>query len=582
MKFEDLTIEMLFSNRFYEIPPYQREYAWGQEQLESLFNDILENDKGYFLGSLICIESEIKENKTYEVIDGQQRLTTISILNTVLCKYIHENKKEWDNGSDNSEERTRKGLNLKDSILDYKSQKLRLELSIQNSNNIDYKYLCDSYLKLNKGIQIPSHYGKRRIKKAFDYFSKRLEEFNMDEVFDFLEKLNSAMLLMIKSDSCASAFTLFESINNRGIPLTPIDLIKNLVISNMEKYLGVKPEDTNNNWQIIINNIPGYSEQVRFLRHYYHAYQQDSRVKHPKYTKATKTNIIKIYEEHIEDRKKIKFIFEDLIRKSEIYKFLVNPVDIDKEDYFAKYKDILIDLNRVGIAPAHSLLLFLFVKYPNEDLFEILQFIEKWFIRRHITDFPSTRDLDQIFLDLIKQIYEEPYYAIYKKITDFLSIDKRNSKDDNIVDYFMNNDMYKANKDSITRYILIKLEKSKRDKKEENINFWDEDQKRKPVWSIEHILPQNPSKNSGWHNYFNNDEISEYVHKLGNLTLTCYNPSLSNRSFSEKYNHENGYKTGRIKINEFLKNKEEWTKDCIAQRTEELAYDLLNLISLNS
>jgi len=577
-KSDSYEIESIFKE-FYIIPPYQREYAWKKEQWENLFNDILENDKGYFLGSLICINKD--DGNTFEVIDGQQRLTTVSILKNSLLNSI---KNRWQPSLDEMDKIAL--LNdLNNSIYDKKTNSYRLELSIQNSNNADYKYLSSFENKLiDENHFRPSNFGNRRISKSYNYFLERLDEldnndnylYSIDDIFNFLEKLNSALLVRIDVKNATSAFILFESINNRGIPLTPIDLIKNLMIGNLEKFNCIKPEVTNEKWQTIINNIEEYNDQIRFLRHFYHAYQFNSKIKLKKYTKATKSNIIKIYEEHIRNKENIEFIFDELIDKSKVYTKFMYPDDIEIDDIDFKYKSILIDLQYLGIAPAYSLLLYLFTENKEEDLKEVLFIIEKWFIRRHITDFPATRDLDQIFLDLIKKLSENPSLDTKGTIKSFLLNEKYFSSDDRLKQ-FLNGKLYDENY-SITRYLLIKLENSKRNEREEDIDFWKLNSKNKYIWTVEHILPQNPDLKSDWYNYFSEEELKLYVHTLGNLTLTAYNPSLSNKSFKDKCLNENGLKTGRVKINKYLVDKSEWTKEYILDRGKILVEEVLTLI----
>lgn len=562
--------------KIYTIPPYQREYAWGKEQWENLYTDILENTNGYFLGSLICINKN--DSEVFEVIDGQQRLTTISILKNAMLSTLDE---RWIDRKDFKQISIFQ--KLKESIYDEEKDLLRLKLSIQNSNNEDYEYLC-SQLNYNAFEKIaPQYFGNRRVSKAYNYFSYRLNEcddnnnfkYSIEEIFEFVKKLSSSLLVRIDVEDVSSAFILFESINNRGIPLTPIDLIKNLTIGNLEKYKKIKPETTNEKWQNIVKNIEDYNDQIRFLRHFYHAFQTNDKIKLDKYSKATKSNIIKIYEEHIRNENMIEFIFNELIAKSAIYTKLINPDAIENNDNDFKYKIILNDLLYLGIAPAYSLLLFLFSEYKHIDLREILNIIEKWFIRRHITDFPATRDLDQIFLNLIKDIHKEKPDDITKFIEIFLISDKYFSEDDKLKE-FLNGKVYENY--SITRYILIKLENSKRNLREEKINFWDLNQKNQYVWTVEHILPQNPDKKSDWFSYFNKDEMEENVHKIGNLTLTAYNQSLSNSSFDKKCTNENGLQTGRIKLNKYIENKNTWTKENISERSEILIKEIIALI----
>jgi len=567
---------------YYKIPPYQREYSWQKENWEKLFDDILENDSGYFLGSIISID----EGRYANLIDGQQRLSTISLLLNALYAVITTYNETY------SEEKILDYVENENKVLSYGKMKkllfdddIKLILSIQNQNQNDYEYLLFAN-RVDKNIlakEKPPYFGKRKVSRAFEYFKNRLLEvdsdgvklFDIDDIFEYLTKVVSALMVKIEVDDISSAFTLFESINNRGIPLTPIDLIKNSIIGK----IGKNPEQTNVRWQTIVKNIESYDDQVRFLRHYYHAFQTNPKVKRGSYIKATRSNIIKIYSEHIQSD--VNFIFHELIDKSNIYTLFVNPDNIDATSSFYKYTDKLIDLKRLGVAPSYSLLLYLFSEQANNDLLPLLNFLENWFIRRHLSDFPGTSKLDQIFLDVIGDIYAKAYN--FESIKEQMTTKERYLSDEKFEELLLNDDLYTTNSGA-TRSLLTKLEKSKRTK-ETAVDFW-ETRKNKLVWSIEHILPQNPDAKSDWLNFFSEEEMKESVHKLGNLTLTRYNETLSNKSYLKKISVKDsdgkdiGLKSSNVKINDFLKEKEDnvWDKDAISQRGKSLTDEILTLL----
>lgn len=566
---------------YYHIPPYQREYSWGKDNWEKLFDDIIENECGYFLGSIICIENDQQS----DVIDGQQRLTTISILLNALYSVITKYNRNY------SEDKILDFVENESNVLAYGTlkkmlylNKAKLTLSIQNQNNDDYEYILYSN-NILQSKEKTSNFGNRRISKAFEYFKGRLLEmdkedclvFQVEDLFAYLNKVVSALMVKIEVDDISSAFTLFESINNRGMPLTPIDLIKNSIIGK----IGDNPEDTNSQWQTIVKNIESYDEQIRFLRHYYHAFQGNSKVKRPSFTKATKSNIIKIYSEHI--KLDVNFIFNELIDKSKIYTIFVHPHNIENDNGFYKYQEKLIDLKRLGIAPSYSLLLYLFSTL-EDDFSVLLNFLENWFIRRHLTDYPATNKLDQIFLDLISEIYNKDYS--FENIKKFMTTKERYSSDEKFKELLLNGDIYTLNTGA-TRCLLTKLEKSKRTR-ENTVDFWAVTEKNKLIWSIEHILPQNPDTTSDWKTIFNEDELKNMVHKLGNLTLTCYNSNLSNQSYSKKIsvrdksNKDIGLKSGNVQINKFLQdmNEDIWNKDAIINRGSQLAKEIIALFKI--
>lgn len=136
--------------------------------------------------------------------------------------------------------------------------------------------------------------------------------------------------------------------------------------------------------------------------------------------------------------------------------------------------------------------------------------------------------------------------------------------------------------------MLTKLEKSKRTRENE-VDFWALSDGKKLVWSIEHILPQNPSQDSDWDKIFSDEDKKAYVHRLGNLTLTCYNSSLSNKSYGKKISVTDkdeknvGLKSGNVKINKYLMEKQDdtWKMKDIDARSDSLSKEILNLLKIN-
>lgn len=588
----DISIETLLTKDdkgnkfFYRIPPYQREYSWGEEQWENLYNDILENEEGYFLGSMICINDE---NKNYfEVIDGQQRLTTISILlNSILTTIYNYNKNNPNEKIlDLAKNKSNTMIFLKIEEMLYKNTDInepRLTLSIQKNNNKDYKYLLSN---TDNPYQLPEEFGNGRISKAYEYFNERLlnddNKIDIRVIFSFFNKLASAIIVKIDVGDVQSAFSLFENINNRGMQLTPIDLIKNYFISKIkeENPNDVNENDVNERWQEIVTNIESYDDQISFLRHFYHAFQNDKDIKIENFTKATKTNILEIYNQLI--NKNPSFILEELIEKSKIYTKFIYWYYEDDGNEFSEYKDKLYDLTYLGVVSSYAYLLYIFSDFKNEKFSDLLDFLENWFLRRHLTNYPSTNKLDQIFLDLINETNKNGYS--FESVKSFLMQKDRYKSDDEFREFLNNANLYNENANAL-KCLLVKLEKSKR-KKKNKIDFWEE-KNGKLIWSIEHILPQKPKKNSKWCEWFNKEDMKENLHRIGNLTLTCHNSVLSNKEFNEKLSIEKkgikvdiGLKSGNIKINDYIKDKQNeiWDKNDIESRGKWLVDDIMKLI----
>ncbi|WP_201727551.1 DUF262 domain-containing protein [Acidocella sp. C78] len=203
------------------IPKYQREYVWGWKNWDALFNDLEESPSGHFLGSIICVNTQHDglAGGRLELIDGQQRFTTISLLFCAFYKKL--------NAVTNPDRKLIVELdNLENRIFVRSAGQWRLEPSEQAKNKVDFqKVLSDLFPKKVKAPKDLAYFGNRRIGRAYGYFCDRLSGLSLDDTLALLDKLKTAMLVKIEVRSHSDAFMLFESINNRGIPLSAIDII---------------------------------------------------------------------------------------------------------------------------------------------------------------------------------------------------------------------------------------------------------------------------------------------------------------------------------------------------------------------
>lgn len=303
-----------------------------------------------------------------------------------------------------------------------------------------------------------------------------------------------------------------------------------------------------------------------------------------------KNKIIKIYEKYIEED--AEKILDELVDKSEIYKFFVKPRKIIKENRedYEHYFQGLKDLKHIGARPSRAFLLYLFSEHSDKKrlLEKSIDFLVKYFVRRSLTDYPGTRKLDTIFINLIDECQEYSEDLDIKNIIEFLGDETRFTSLENFKEK-LNGNIYEINRDA-TRFILTSIEEHNQPKKERR-NFW-EWKSEKLIWTIEHILPQKENLPDHWIDEIASGdeekarEIQEnYTHKLGNLTLTGYNANLGTKSFLEKRDikdkngNYNGFKNG-LYLNRNLKEKKKWTKDDIQNRTNELVKIAIDLFKV--
>ena len=601
-------ISEVFSNDrdlIYEIPKYQRKYTWGINEWELLFNDVIDNDNGYFLGSTICVAKpgSIYDAIVSEVIDGQQRMTTLSILLTVLYAKIAEHRNELD-------EDEFINLNIIKKQLAYKKDGKyypKLRLQIQDNNQADFNSLLYRHGIIDEGTT-PLNAGNRRIYKAYKHFEKLVDGFlssdyaesnglksdtEVKTLFNLVKRFNSAVLVVIEVDTHKDAYMLFESLNNRGVPLTAIDLIKNLIISVSEK--DNKSNECYEIWREIQNNLQEeYVVQERFFRQYYNAFREElnepfilpeSTKKYPLAYLATKTTLMDIYEKLI--KKDYQKYLNDIYLASKKYAIIINNSEEE-----TIYSTELKDLERIQGAPGYLLLLYLELNKEELNISDslmkdIIVLLIKFFARRNLTDMPNTRDLTKIFMDIISDIKSNREY-IYEIIKNkLISV----SASDELFVTKLKGPIYDDN-DMATRFILCYME-SKYQTKEIYTDLWSRDKSNKYIWTIEHIFPEGQNIPQGWIDMIANgnkdlayEYLNNYVHTIGNLTITGYNSTLSNLDFDKKKNRKNsegkdvGYKNG-LYLNEDVVVAESWTIDKIKARTEKLVKEVIEELDMN-
>ena len=410
----------------YHVPKYQREYTWGRNEWEQLLNDIEENDVGYFMGSIICIDDNIElapgESRIYEVVDGQQRLITLSIIFMAIYSRLLELEGSLTDADEEEKDDYRLLLsNIRKQLVHKKAEVnkaetgyfqdkskktkycfLRVQPSTQNSNLNDYLHILNE-LELINGDYKSKFCGVRRLYKAYSYFYDNLPDI-YNGIKDLLHKINSLKFIHISVTSSSDAFVLFESLNNRGVPLSAMDIIKNKMLAHLEKQKHMDIDDAYDDWQRLLKFLPEYQDQERFLRQYYNAFKVYSEIRIEKITRATKSTLIKIYEHFIKNN--AKDTIDGLLEKAEIYNSFIEP---GTNGFPEATRNYLLDLSRIGSAPSYLFLLYLCSlqseQIENMEIVidDVLQFFIKYYARRNITDFPNTRDLDAINMDIIEK-----------------------------------------------------------------------------------------------------------------------------------------------------------------------------------
>ena len=594
------------SDKVYRIPKYQREYTWGINEWDALFNDVIENDYGYFLGSYICVNSGSLNGTVLEVIDGQQRFSTLSLLLTALYEKLSalEGQMELEDKTDLSNLRSE--LANKKQILTAAGRKYdytqRLILQKQNMNDEDFSFILSEKGVISAKKSRPLNFGNRRIAKAYRHFIKLIEDDveeiktenpNADDisaVFSIKSKFEQAVLVGIEVDTNKDAYMLFESLNHRGVPLSALDLIKNTLIA--QAATEAEADNSYEIWKQILSNVgqDDYAVQERFFRQYYNAFREELnapyKVPDKKYYLgylATRTTLLDIYEKMI--KSDYGTLLDDLLAKSQKYSLIVNNSD---EEY--AYTPALQDLERISGAPSYILMLYIMsnqaeLGLTDDHLNSIIKTLITFFVRRNVTDVPSTRKLTQLFIDIITEAKLLQGDDVVNVIHDRL---QAVAASDELFEEKLRGSIYYENPEA-TRFILCSIE-AQHQTKEIYSDLWARDNSKKYIWTIEHIFPEGENIPDAWVDMIAGGDKSlakqyrsDYVHTLGNLTITGYNQNLSNMAFEQKRDRKSkdktkdvGYRNG-LYLNQDVANEDTWTIKKITDRTDSIVKTLLDM-----
>lgn len=582
----------------YAIPRYQREYTWSTAQWESLFDDVEENDPGYFLGSIICINQSTDSLavQRLEVVDGQQRLTTLSLLFAALYNAMKTHESNLD------EDQRGELLNLKRKLVLKKGDdQLRVIPQIQNNNQNDYRAVLSDIGVIGQ-VDTPAYAGNRKIYRAYRYFQGRFQDVLADQrnpvesIMAFLEKVSQACVVKIEVASHADAYTLFESLNNRGMPLTAIDLIKNKLLARLETTDSGKVDHYFDVWNKLLGYLgDDYSIQERFFRHYYNAFKDplnepfrkaEDKKKDPLGPVATRSNLIQIYEKLI--NQDAKHHLQDIRAAGQLYALMLFR---NTDEVWVSLDKPLKDLDRIQGAPSYLLMLYLLVRREalsiNVDhLGEIARLLVCFFVRRNLTDTPPTRDLTRLFMDIIDKVAALSGESVVKSIREeLLGV----SATDEVFRNKLDGAIYEENA-GVTRFVLCALAEQSMTK-ETWVDLWKYEGKLF-VWTIEHIFPQGENIPAAWVSMIAGGDgkkaksIQEtHVHKLGNLTISGFNSALGNKSFKDKRDRKDaqgrsvGYKNG-LKLNADLAEADSWSVEQIEARSDLLVGQVMSIFAL--
>ena len=553
--------KLLNTSRQFIVPIFQRNYSWQKSQYEQLWFDILRASKfkekqNHFIGSIVYIDMGTPAGRPQQLllIDGQQRLTTISILLCAIKDYVQK-------------------FNLETKLINLAKIKNQF---LYNSDEIDedkYKLLLnvqdkETYIKLIDNTIFTVNKPATNIIKCYEFFYERIEDFikqdgQIDEIYAGIFKLSLVSISLDKDSD--NPQMIFESMNSTGKDLSQTDLLRNYLLMDLtpEKQTRLyktywKPMEELFGEDIYKNDVNKFDY---FIRDFLTLKSDIGYI-------CKINNVYENFKRYYLDNNCEKFaVLKDLFTYAKYYACidLLQENDDELKLYWQEFK-------KLDSHVVYPFLLKLYDDYSRqilikEDFKKILQVVISYLWRRAICEIP-TNSLSKTFATLYQAVDKDDYVNSVIKAFVFKSSYKRFPSDYEVREKLQTKDIYHFR---LRKYLLEALE-----------NYYH----KEPIdlntanYTIEHIMPQNIEHNLSWQQMLGEDwqEVhSLYLHTLGNLTITGYNAEMSNKSFGEKVNGESGFKHSHLKLNESIAQSDVWNNKAIQRRTNILADIILKI-----
>lgn len=539
----------------FAIPVYQRNYDWNLVQCKQLLFDIIETGKNekvnaHFIGSIVYVHDDVYTASgltELTIIDGQQRLTTITLIFVALYRLAQQ--------LENPTLVSR--IHKTYLINEFAPEAEKLKLKPTENNKEALRYILNS-------SEDEEFIGYSRIIENFNYFKSHINKDNYDTVLRGLSKLIFVDIALDRQKD--NPQRIFESLNSTGLELSQADLIRNYILMGLSRTNQEKIYKSY--WEVIEKNakdeILNKSRVSDFIRDYLTLINKEIPNKGEVYVKFKSQFPTTTIDE-------LENVLAELKSLVKYYNKLINPKnEIDKD-----IRTQLEYINRLEINVAFPFLMKVYEDYSKSVIdkltfISVLNLVQSYTWRRFILGLP-TNALNKIFMGLYyhKDFKKENYLSSIQKILLKLSRVQRFPRNTEVINALKEKDVYNI-KPKNRIYLLERLE-----------NFNNIEQvviEGNSDITIEHIFPQNPDPK--WKIELGQEEYNfikeNYLNTIGNLTLSGNNGKLGNKTFVEKRDmnidgKEQGYRYSRLWLNRDLKEKEKWNKEEIEQRANEIS-----------
>lgn len=543
-------LELIGNGKQYRVPPYQRDYSWKEEQWEDLWTDILQllsdRNERHFLGTLVV---EADDDREFLIIDGQQRLATLSLLALAVISHLDSMVRD---GIDTERNRER-SRELRNRFVGEKDPASLLEHSRLHLNDTDNAFYQDRLIQLKAPLnarKLPQ--SNRSLWNCYRYFLKRIsdcESFRADglAVASLLSETVARQLvfILITVDDELSAYTVFETLNARGVELTTTDLLKNYLFSKVR--IPAEIESLERRWRSLIETV-GQGRFPDFLR--CHLLCRQPRVR--------SRRLFKLVRDRIRSADDVSALLDALEPRGELYAAVQDP----SHSYWVDIPDARRHVSELSLFQARQPMPLLFAaweEFSERDFVRVLRLVSTVSFRFGIVSGLNTNRLERAYHQaasaVIGHVARKPA-GVFERIKQIYVDDEKMRQD-----FARLVISTKAQRKRLVKYVLARLE--------EAMSGRPCDPDTDPG-TIEHVLPENPSRS--WEESYPSGRWEQGVHRLGNLTLI--EAGLNRRAGNDEYSSKlEQYRRSRYALTTRIPElaPEQWTEALVAKRQQELA-----------
>lgn len=537
----------------YVIPVFQRDYSWTEVECEQLIKDVLAiandpTDRGHFIGSVVYVSTSDSTAAftRWLLIDGQQRVTTLTLLLTALRDHIKST--DWKGGPESPTAKKIEAYFLKNKEEEGDREH---KLVLRRHDQETLRALLDSE-------ELPAQ-ASERIKENYEFFAEYLQDVDPDDVYKGIGRLIVVDVTLDRGSDDPQM--IFESLNSTGMDLSQSDLIRNFILMRLDEKEQTKLYETY--WSKIESLFRGSEKTFdSFVRDYIALKTEASKQEK---AKEIYQAFRRIFGDLSESLGGLEGLLEDIHRFAKYHAaFSIGT------NAFPSISEGLYRVRKLVDVPAPLIMRLLdchdrIGTLSSNQFNEALRLIESYVFRRAICG-EQTRAYWTTFANLAYQIDEQDPLTSLKVGLRRLRDSYKYPGDEDFHRELLQRDLYGLR---VCGFMLERLE-----------NYDTKEPTDTSSYSIEHIMPQNEKLNSAWRKMLGDDwqNVQQaWLHRLGNLTLTGYNSKYSDRPFDEKKSISGGFEESSVRLNKFVRDQAEWTDTEIQERGKQLAERALRI-----